>query len=291
MRLARFLHDGHERGGMVVGDEIIDLTLAAPDLPDDPVLLLAAGPQALARAAEAAPGATTRLALDEVALRCPVPRPHNFMAIGLNYADHIAESGMPTPDHPVFFNKEVSCVTGPFDPIHVPRASTMVDYEGELGFVIGRRCRHVPADRAHEVIAGYFVVDDVTARDWQFRTPQWNLGKSFDTHGPLGPWIVTPDEVGDPHDLGLRTWVNGELRQQSSTKNLVFDCFEQVATLSTVCTLEPGDIVASGTPDGVGMAMSPPAFLAAGDVVTIEIEGVGTIANPVIDEPADTALI
>ena len=291
MRLARFLHDGHERGGMVVGDEIIDLTLAAPDLPDDPVLLLAAGAEALARAAKAAAGATTRLALDEVALRCPVPRPHNFMAIGLNYADHIAESGMPTPDHPVFFNKEVSCVTGPFDPIHVPRASTMVDYEGELGFVIGRRCRHVPAERAHEVIAGYFVVDDVTARDWQFRTPQWNLGKSFDTHGPLGPWIVTPDEVGDPHDLGLRTWVNGELRQQSSTKNLVFDCFEQVATLSTVCTLEPGDIVASGTPDGVGMAMSPPAFLAPGDIVTIEIEGVGTIANPVIDEPADTARI
>lgn len=291
MRLARFLHDGHERGGIVVGDEIIDLTLAAPDLPDDPVLLLAAGAEALARAAQAADGPTTRLALDEVALRCPVPRPHNFMAIGLNYADHIAESGMPTPDHPVFFNKEVSCVTGPFDPIHVPLASTMVDYEGELGFVIGRRCRHVPAERAHEVIAGYFVVDDVTARDWQFRTPQWNLGKSFDTHGPLGPWIVTPDEVGDPHDLGLRTWVNGELRQQSSTKNLVFDCFEQVATLSTVCTLEPGDIVASGTPDGVGMAMSPPAFLAAGDVVTIEIEGVGTIANPVIDEPADTARI
>ena len=290
MRLARFLHDGRERGGVVVGDELVDLTVAAPDLPDDPVALLAAGPDALAAAQVAVDGAD-RLSLDQVTLRNPVPRPHNFLAIGLNYADHIAESGMPTPEHPVFFNKEVSCVTGPFDPIHLPRASTMVDYEGELGFIIGRRCRHVPADRAREVIAGYFVVDDVTARDWQFRTPQWNLGKSFDTHGPLGPWIVTADEVGDPHDLELKTWVNGELRQSSNTKNLVFDCFSQVATLSTVCTLEPGDLVASGTPDGVGMAMSPPAFLAAGDVVTIEIEGIGTIANPVIDEPADTALI
>lgn len=290
MRLARFLHDGRERGGVVVGDELVDLTVAAPDLPDDPVALLAAGADALAAAQVAVAGAD-RLALDQVTLRNPVPRPHNFLAIGLNYADHIAESGMPTPEHPVFFNKEVSCVTGPFDPIHLPRASTMVDYEGELGFIIGRRCRHVPADRAHEVIAGYFVVDDVTARDWQFRTPQWNLGKSFDTHGPLGPWIVTADEVGDPHDLELKTWVNGELRQSSNTKNLVFDCFAQVATLSTVCTLEPGDLVASGTPDGVGMAMSPPAFLAAADVVTIEIEGIGTIANPVIDEPADTPLI
>lgn len=290
MRLARFSHDGRERGGVVVGDEVVDLTAAAPELPDDPVALLAAGPDALAAAARAAE-AGPRFALEEVSLRCPVPRPHNFMAIGLNYADHIAESGMETPAHPVFFNKEVSCVTGPFDPIHVPRASTMVDYEGELGFVIGRHCRHVPAARAHEVIAGYFVVDDVTARDWQFRTPQWNLGKSFDTHGPIGPWIVTADEVGDPHDLDLKTWVNGELRQSSNTSNLVFDCFEQVATLSTVCTLEPGDIVASGTPDGVGMAMSPPGFLADGDVVRITIDGIGTIENPVIAEPDDTARI
>lgn len=290
MKLARFAHDGRERGGVVVGDEVVDLVFAAPDLPDDPVALLAAGPDALAEAARAA-GDGPRLALGEVRLLCPVPRPHNFMAIGLNYADHIAESGMETPAHPVFFNKEVSCVTGPFDPIHVPRASTMVDYEGELGFVIGRRCRHVPAERAAEVIAGYFVVDDVTARDWQFRTPQWNLGKSFDTHGPIGPWIVTADEVGDPHDLDLKTWVNGELRQSSNTSNLVFDCFEQVATLSTVCTLEPGDLVASGTPDGVGMAMSPPAFLAAGDVVKITIDGIGTIENPVIAEPDDTALL
>ncbi|MCB1015041.1 MAG: fumarylacetoacetate hydrolase family protein [Acidimicrobiales bacterium] len=290
MRLARFSHDGRERGGVVVGDEVVDLPAAAPELPDDPVALLAAGPDALA-AAEAATGSGPRYALDEVALRNPVPRPHNFLAIGLNYADHIAESGMPTPEHPVFFNKEVSCVTGPFDPIHLPRASTMVDYEGELGFVIGRRCRHVPAPRAHEVIAGYFVANDVTARDWQFRTPQWNLGKSFDTHGPIGPWIVTADEVGDPHDLDLETWVNGERRQASNTRNLVFDCFEQVETLSTVCTLEPGDLVASGTPDGVGMAMDPPGFLADGDVVTVTISGIGTIANPVIVEPDDTALI
>ena len=286
MRLARFSHQGTTRGGVVVGDEVVDL--AGSGLPDDPVALLAAGSDALSGAA-AVDG--PRLALDEVRLENPVPRPHTFFAIGLNYADHIAESGQEPPEYPVFFNKAVSCVTGPFDPIHLPRASTMVDYEGELGFVIGRRCRHVPVDRAAEVIAGYLVVDDVTARDWQFRTPQWNLGKSFDTHGPLGPWIVTADELGDPHGLGLRTWVDDELRQDSNTKNLVFDCFEQVATLSTVCTLEPGDVVATGTPDGVGMARQPPAWLAEGDVVTIEIEGIGRIANPVVAEPEETPAI
>ena len=281
MRLARFLHDGHERGGMVVGDEIIDLTLAAPDLPDDPVLLLAAGAEALARAAKAAAGATTRLALDEVALRCPVPRPHNFMAIGLNYADHIAESGMPTPDHPVFFNKEVSCVTGPFDPIHVPRASTMVDYEGELGFVIGRRCRHVPAERAHEVIAGYFVVDDVTARDWQFRTPQWNLGKSFDTHGPLGPWIVTADELPGPPKLGIRCYVNGEKRQDGSTGNMIFDIPYIIEELSRGMTLQAGTIISTGTPSGVALGMQTSGYLHAGDVIRCEIDGIGVLENPV----------
>jgi len=290
MRLARFEHEGVVRGGIVVGDEVVDLAAVDPVLPDDPVALVAAGPDALARADRVVRDAP-RMALDHVRLTNPVPRPHTFFAIGLNYADHIAESGMDTPEHPVFFNKAVSCVTGPFDPIQLPRASTMVDYEGELGFVIGRRCRHVPVERAHEVIAGYVVVNDVTARDWQFRTPQWNLGKSFDTHGPIGPWIVTSDEIDDPHELGLRTWVNGDLRQDSNTAQLVFDCFEQVATLSTVCTLEPGDLVATGTPDGVGMARQPPAFLEAGDVVTIEIEGVGQIVNPVIAEPDTTVLV
>jgi 2-keto-4-pentenoate hydratase/2-oxohepta-3-ene-1,7-dioic acid hydratase in catechol pathway len=182
-------------------------------------------------------------------------------------------------------------VTGPNDPIHLPRASHVLDYEGELGFVIGKRCRHVSRDNAADVIAGYLVVNDATVRDWQLRIPTWTMGKSFDTHGPIGPWIVTSDELLDPHQLQLRTWVNGELRQESNTKELIFDCFSLVEHLSTAFTLEPGDIVATGTPAGVGIGMKPPKLLKHGDAVRIEIEGIGEIENPVIDEPAGTAAI
>ena len=167
----------------------------------------------------------------------------------------------------------------------------MLDYEGELGFVIGKRCRHVSRDNAADVIAGYLVVNDATVRDWQLRIPTWTMGKSFDTHGPIGPWIVTSDELSDPHQLQLRTWVNGELRQESNTKELIFDCFSLVEHLSTAFTLEPGDIVATGTPAGVGIGMKPPKLLKHGDAVRIEIEGIGEIENPVIDEPAGTAAI
>ena len=248
--------------------------------------LLALGPEALdvVRAADG-----PRLALSAVTLTAPVPRPPKFLAIGLNYAAHVAESGTPKPDVQLWFNKQSSCVIGPGEAIHIPRASSMVDYEGELGFVIGRRCRHVPVARAAEVIAGYTVVDDVSVRDWQFRSPTMTMGKSFDTHGPIGPWLVTADEIGDPHALRLQTWVNGELRQDAKTDDLIFDCYEQVEHLSTAFTLEPGDVIATGTPAGVGIAMKPPQLLRAGDVVRIEIEGVGVLENPVIDEPSDTA--
>jgi 2-keto-4-pentenoate hydratase/2-oxohepta-3-ene-1,7-dioic acid hydratase in catechol pathway len=214
-----------------------------------------------------------------------VPRPPKFLAIGLNYAAHVEESGMQRPEHPLFFNKQSTCVVGPGADIHVPRVSTMVDYEGELAFVIGRRCRHVSAADAADVIAGYTIVNDVSVRDWQLRTPTMTMGKSFDTHGPTGPWIVTGDELGDPHSLRLQTWVNGELRQDARTDDLIFDCYEQVEHLSTAFTLEPGDLVATGTPAGVGMAMQPPRWLVPGDVVRIEIEGIGTLENPVTAEP------
>jgi 2-keto-4-pentenoate hydratase/2-oxohepta-3-ene-1,7-dioic acid hydratase in catechol pathway len=288
MRLVTFTHSGATRIGIVDGDDVVDLSVAAPDLPRDMVGFLAAGAPAI-DAARRTGGARGRIPLTAVRLRAPVPRPPKFLAIGLNYADHIAESGMPKPEYPVFFNKQSTCVTGPYDPIHRPRVSTLLDYEGELGFVIGRRCRYVPRERAAEVIAGYLVVDDVSVRDWQLRTPTMTLGKSFDTHGPLGPWIVTSDEVGDPHALELRTWVNGELRQRSNTRELVFDCFDQVATLSAAFTLEPGDIVSTGTPAGVGGAAGK--FLVPGDVVRVEIERIGAIENRVIEEPADAALI
>jgi 2-keto-4-pentenoate hydratase/2-oxohepta-3-ene-1,7-dioic acid hydratase in catechol pathway len=287
MKLATFSHRGSTTVGAVVGDEIVDLGHIAQQMP----LFLAIGADALTAARVAIDATKSRLRLADVHLRAPILHPPKCLAIGLNYADHVAESGQDAPALPMFFNKQSTCVTGPYDPIHLPRVSPLLDYEGELGFVIGRRCRHVPRERAHEVIAGYLVVDDVTVRDWQLRVPTWTMGKSFDTHGPIGPWIVTPDEIGDPHTLELRTWVNGELRQHSNTKQLIFDCFAQVEHLSTAFTLEPGDIIATGTPSGVGGAMQPPRFLAAGDVVRIEIERIGHIENRVIPEPADTAKI
>jgi 2-keto-4-pentenoate hydratase/2-oxohepta-3-ene-1,7-dioic acid hydratase in catechol pathway len=250
-------------------------------------MLLQAGATAIAAAADGA----RRVPLADVRLLAPIPHPPKFLAIGLNYADHIAEAGMQAPDFPVFFNKQTTCVTGPGDPIHVPRVSALVDYEGELGIVIGRRCRHVPASRAHEVIAGYTIVNDVTVRDWQFKAPTMTIGKSFDTHGPTGPWVVTADEIPDPQDLRIRTWVNEQLLQDASTKEMIFDCAQQIETLSTAFTLEPGDLIATGTPAGVGIVRKPPVFLQPGDSVRIEIDGIGTLENPVIAEPEDTAFI
>jgi len=290
MKLLTFTRNGSTRIGIAIDDGIVDLATAAPELPGEMTALLAAGPAARARADIAARRATARLAMDEVRLCAPVLRPPKFLGVGLNYAGHIAETGRPQPTFPTFFNKQSTCVIATKDPIHRPRVSTELDYEGELGLVIGQRCRHVPADRAAEVIAGYLVVNDVSVRDWQFRTPTMTLGKSFDTHGPIGPWIVTSDEIGDPHTLGLRTRVNEELRQHAHTSELVFDCFDLVATLSTVCTLEPGDIISTGTPAGVGGAFRPPRFLIPGDVVRIEIDGIGHIENPVIDEPPTPSL-
>ena len=291
MKLATFTYQNATRIGVVVENAMVDLAAEAPELPREMTAFLAAGRDALEHARKAADKSTRRIALDQLRLEAPVMRPPEFLAIGLNYKDHVAETGGTAPAFPLFFNKQSSCVTGPYDPIHRPRVSTQLDYEGELGFVIGRKCRHVPRDRAHEVIAGYVVVDDVSVRDWQFKAQTMTLGKSFDTHGPMGPWIVTPDEVGDPHALELHTWVNGEQRQHSNTKNLIFDCFAQVETLSTVCTLLPGTVVSTGTPGGVAVAMKPPRYLKAGDVVRIEVERIGRIENRVIDEPAETARV
>jgi 2-keto-4-pentenoate hydratase/2-oxohepta-3-ene-1,7-dioic acid hydratase in catechol pathway len=288
MKLCTFEQAGATRVGVVVNDEIVDLSQAAPELPREMTALLAAGPAAREAAASAASRAKSRIPLAAVRLAAPILRPPKFLAIGLNYADHVAEAGLETPKFPTVFNKQSTCVAGPFDPVHLPRVSSVLDYEGELGFVIGKRCRHVPKTRAHEVIAGYLVVNDVTVRDWQFRIPTWTMGKSFDTHGPLGPWLTTSDEI-DPSGLRLRTWVNGELRQDSNTKQLIFDCAAIVEHLSTAFTLEPGDVVATGTPGGVGIAMKPPRLMKVGDVMKVEIDGLGVLENTVVAEP-DTTL-
>jgi len=288
MKLATFTQAGSRRIGLVVGDEVVDLAAALPELPREMVGFLEAGADALS-AAQAALDDGPRLPLSALRLEAPIARPPKFLAVGLNYADHVAEAGLDTPAHPTIFNKQSTCVTGPGGGVELPRASHVLDYEGELGFVIGRRCRHVSRDDAADVIAGYTIVNDVSVRDWQLRVPTWTMGKSFDTHGPIGPWIVTPEELPEPHRLRLRTWVNGELRQDSNTKELIFDCFQLVEHLSTAFTLEPGDVIATGTPSGVGIAMKPPRLLQVGDQMRIEIEGIGTLENPVVAEPGGGA--
>lgn len=283
MKLATFTQAGRTRIGRIDGDRVIDLTAAG--LPGDMISLLEGGAELMTRAASAA---GTSHALADISLRAPVLRPPKILAIGLNYKDHIEETGLETPKFPLFFNKQSTAAHGPYAPIHLPRVSDKLDYEGELGFVIGRRCRHVPRARAHEVIAGFVVCNDVSVRDWQMRAQTFTLGKSFDTHAPFGPYLVTRDEVGDPHSLDLKTWVNGELRQNSNTSHLVFDCYEQIETLTQAFTLEVGDVILTGTPSGVGIGFDPKRFLKSGDVVKIEIAKLGFIENRVVAEPEDT---
>jgi 2-keto-4-pentenoate hydratase/2-oxohepta-3-ene-1,7-dioic acid hydratase in catechol pathway len=225
--------------------------------------------------------------LRELRLHAPVPRPGKIFGIGMNYADHAAEAGGEPPKDQIWFSKAVTAVTGPYDPVERPIVSHMLDYEGELVAVVGKRCRHASAAQALEAIFGYSVGNDVSVRDWQLRTSQYVLGKSFDTHAPFGPWIVTADSI-DPGDLEIATFVNGERRQHSRTRQLIFDCAAQIAHLSKAMTLEPGDVIFTGTPAGVGGARKPPAWLQRGDVVRVEIEGVGAIENPIVDEPAAT---
>lgn len=291
MKLVTFTQSDSTRIGILDDAGVVDLSIAVPDLPTDMLAFLEAGSAALETAKHAAGNTTARLALADVKLEAPILRPPKILAVGLNYKDHIAETGRDTPEFPMVFNKQSTAVTGPSGVIHLPRVSDKLDYEGELAIVIGRRCRHVPKNRAAEVIVGYTIANDVSVRDWQRRVPTFTMGKSFDTHCPLGPCIVTADEIGDPHSLELQTWVNGETRQHSNTRELLFDCFDLVEHLSTAFTLEPGDIISTGTPGGVGAAMKPPQFLKAGDVVKISIAKIGTLENHVIAEPEGTPRI
>ncbi len=282
MKLCRFDAGDGARLGIVDQDTVSDLSAVDRGISTHPALALGAGLAHLHALASDAPARP----LDEVRLLAPA-RPRKFLGIGLNYADHIAESGMKAPEYPVFFNKQLTCVVGPGDDVHMPRVSNLLDYEGELAIVIGTRCRHVPEDQAHEMIAGYTIANDVTVRDWQLRTPTMTLGKSFDTHGPLGPWLLTADELGDPHALALKTYVNNELRQDANTSEMIFNCFQQVAHLSQAFTLEPGDVIATGTPAGIGAVRQPfpEGLLKVGDVVRVAIEGIGELRNTVVDEP------
>lgn len=287
MKLVTFHCRGRHSIGKVVGQQVIDLPASDNALPTSMLALLQGGPALMQRAhAVALPQAVT-YPLADVTLSAPVPNPSKFLAIGMNYRKHVAEAiaaGIKVPDSQVWFNKQVSCVNGPFDPIQMPKVSDKLDYEAELGVVIGQRCRHVSEADAPSVIAGYVVCNDVSVRDWQMRSPTMMLGKSFNSHGPFGPWIVTPDEIADPHQLSMRMLVNGEVRQEVNTGEMIYNIWQQIAYLSTVMTLEPGDVLATGTPSGVGIAHTPPKFLKVGDVARVEIDGVGHIENTVVME-------
>ncbi|MDP3589741.1 MAG: fumarylacetoacetate hydrolase family protein [Methylobacter sp.] len=284
MKLVTFTHNHETRVGAVVDGFVVD-GKNNTKIPLTMLEFLNAGSKALDAMQQQIDSGNGRIALDQVKLHAPVPRPGKYLGISLNYADHIEETGRDKPEYPSFFTKQSTCVIGPDDAIHRPKVSDKLDYEGELAFVIGTRCRHVPVDKAHQVIAGFTIANDVSVRDWQFRSPTFTLGKSFDTHGPLGPWIVTSDEIADPHNLNLKTWVDDELRQSSNTGQMIFSCYEMIAYLSQAMTLEPGDVIATGTPAGVGVKMTPRGYMLPGQTARIEIEGIGTLVNPVIEEP------
>lgn len=281
MRIARFhVADGPSRLGRVDGDRVVDisgvprvgtsLTAILPELGSLREAILAAdGPSHL---------------LEDVVLDAPIDAPQKYLGIGMNYREHAEEArqaGIPIPTDQLWFNKQVSCIVGPYADIEKPAISDELDYEIELGVVIGQRCRHVAVEDARSVIAGYLVTNDVSVRDWlQKRSPTFTLGKSFDTHGPIGPWLTTDDEIEDPLALQMTLTVNGEIRQDWPTNDMIYDIYSQIAYLTQVMTLLPGDILATGTPSGIGAPTGN--FLKVGDVVRAEIAGLGAIENRVV---------
>jgi 2-keto-4-pentenoate hydratase/2-oxohepta-3-ene-1,7-dioic acid hydratase in catechol pathway len=289
MKLVTFDAGGESRVGALVDRRILDLSDLAPSMVD----FLAGGEELLeqartrVRALEKVGmgGPTLRMWRgEESRLRAPLLRPGKILCVGLNYTDHIAEQGVQPPASPVFFAKYANTLIGPDEPIVLPRSSAQVDYEAELAFVIGRRAKHVPEAEAMRYVAGYTVCHDVSARDFQFGDGQWTRGKSCDTFCPIGPALVTTDEVPDPHALDIALRLNGQVMQSSNTRNLLFKIPFLVHFITRAMTLEPGDIISTGTPPGVGCFRKPPVFLAAGDVVEITIAGVGTLRNPVAAE-------
>ena len=288
MKLVTFLQEGKYRPGALVtrdGQEaIVDLLQADASLPGSVRAILEAGPASLEKAAVAAQKSSCLIERSAVKLSAPIPNPHKILCIGLNYADHAAESGQPLPDYPIVFSKYSNTLIGSGDAIILPKVTDQVDYEAELGFVIGKRARHVSEENALDYVAGYLNVNDVSARDYQERVSQWTMGKSFDTFAPMGPALVTADEAPDPHNLAIRLWIGEETLQESNTRQLIFNVPRLLADISEVMTLEPGDIVSTGTPPGVGAARTPQRFLRAGETVNIEIEKLGVLSNPIVAE-------
>lgn len=288
MKLVTFVHNGNTRIGALVSkdgqDRVVDFQKTDPSLPTDMLAFLQGGATAHAAAQKAIDSATESLAASTVKILAPIPRPGKIICIGLNYSDHAAETGQPIPKYPIVFSKYANTVIATGEAIVLPRVTNEVDYEAELGFVIGKTARYVSAADALDYVAGYMPINDVSARDYQTRISQWTMGKTFDTFAPMGPALVTSDEVGDAGNLKISLTINGEVLQDSNTNQLIFGIAQLVEALSEVMTLEPGDIVSTGTPPGVGMARNPKRYMKPGDVVDITIEKLGTLSNPVVGE-------
>jgi 2-keto-4-pentenoate hydratase/2-oxohepta-3-ene-1,7-dioic acid hydratase in catechol pathway len=274
---------GHAEAGVAIEDRVISLTGAGfPDL----ISVLAGGKPARATVENWVyqPPADAVAPLSSVKLLAPIPRPPKFICIGLNYRDHAIESGLPIPTTPTVFSKFTNAVIAPGENIVLPKNSTKPDYEAELAFVIGTGGRHIAAENWADHVFGYTIVNDVSARDFQMATSQWLMGKTFDTFAPMGPYLVSADEIPDPHALRIGLTINGETLQDSNTKELIFKIPELIAYLSSAFTLEPGDIVSTGTPPGVGAARKPPRFIKPGDDIVVFIEGLGELRNPAVAE-------
>lgn len=284
MRFVTFSRAGAEaEPGLVRGGEVIGLSGAGFS---DMLSVIRGGTAALTKIEAwcSRPPASASASLDSVRLLAPIPRPPKLICVGLNYRDHAEESKMPIPTVPTIFCKFQTAIVGPGANIVLPRASAKPDYEAEFAFVIGKGGRHVAADAWRDHIFGYTILNDVSARDFQMATTQWLMGKTFDTFAPMGPYLTSADEIADPHQLDISLTLNGQAMQSSNTSNLIFRVPELVAFLSSVFTLEPGDVVSTGTPGGVGFARKPPVYLKPGDEVVIRIEGLGELRNPVTGE-------
>ncbi len=299
MKLITFLlkdNPKSKRIGAIKNDTVIDFS--SSDLPKDMINFIKLGSTGLDIANDVIENQKNAHAIDDVILKAPIDKPNKILAVGLNYKKHIDEAKELKDHHsndvqlqdqfPNIFNKQNSSVNDPFGDVHRPNASDWLDYEGELGFIIGNECRHVSYENAKNCIYGYTVVNDFSIRDWQFRGPPhtMTMGKSWDTHCPFGPYIVTSDEIDDPHNLTLKTFVNDEERQNTNTNLMIYDCYTLIEYLTTAFTLEPGDLIPTGTPEG--SAVTTQNWLKPGDKVKVEIEGLGYIENNIIQEPYNT---
>ena len=284
MRYVTYERSGETRLGAVICDEIVDVVAAMPEAPATMMELVQAE-QAVQQAVIRAVGSGPRQALADCRLKAPIASPGKFICLGLNYAEHAKEGGHAVPDYPSLFLRASTSLIGPDEPMIVPSCSPYLDYEAELAIVIGKRCRHVREEDAHKVIFGFTVFNDGSVRDYQRRTQQWTAGKNFDGTGALGPWIITADEVpADARGLGIRTRLNDQIMQNSSTDHMIFPVYRTIAILSEFMTLEPGDIIATGTPNGVGHARTPPVWMKPGDMVEVEVDGIGILRNPIAAE-------